>query len=276
MYSFDSSHSIDSYPDTLLFSGINGGGKGTQAKKLKDKGYEYLEVGAMLDEQKNRVVPFEGGKHTIEQIKLSGKLVPQQVIMSLIREFLQVRQGLKVLIDGAPRTLAQARALDEILAGEGRLDGTKMLYLKVDESTARKQINFRALLTGRPDDRRPEAVDKRIATFKSETVAAIEHYRAMNKLIEVSGAGTVDLAVAARMFTELSEMQNYFPEGDAGGLAEARADWEDMSVDIKHSITGVTARIFEALEAEGARVVDANMPTLAERHMGENVSMWGS
>jgi adenylate kinase len=125
----------------------------------------------------------------VEDVLQRGDLVPDETMIELIRDQLADADDGFVL-DGFPRTMAQADALDEMLAEIGR-PLTIVFELQVPDDVARERITRRAAEEGRTDDT-PEAIDKRIETYHRETEPIVSHYRAHGNLVGVHGTGTVD------------------------------------------------------------------------------------
>jgi adenylate kinase len=122
--------------------------------------------------------------HQVEPILERGELVPDDLMISLIRERLSrddTSEGF--VLDGFPRTMAQADALDAVLREIGReLTIVFELQLSDEESVAR--LLRRAQLEGRADDT-PEAVRRRLELYHQETEPVIEHYRATGNLVGI-------------------------------------------------------------------------------------------
>ena len=98
------------------------------------------------------------------------------------------------MLDGFPRTMAQAEALDEMLRDIGRpLD--LVLELQIPDEVARERMSKRAVEEGRTDDT-PEAIDNRLILYHRETEPIVEHYRVRGQLVGIPGAGTVDQVFA--------------------------------------------------------------------------------
>jgi adenylate kinase len=94
------------------------------------------------------------------------------------------------VLDGYPRNLAQAEALDSMLDEIGRpLD--IIVLLELDDEIARARMLKRAELEGRADDT-PEAIDRRLATYHTQTEPIVDHYRATGKLVKVHAERTID------------------------------------------------------------------------------------
>ena len=129
----------------------------------------------------------------VEEILERGDLVPDETMIELIRGRLADADDGFVL-DGFPRTMAQADALDTMLAEIGR-PLTIVFELQVPDDVARARISKRALEEGRADDA-PEAIDNRIETYHRETEPIVSHYRALGNLVGIHGTGTVDQVFA--------------------------------------------------------------------------------
>jgi adenylate kinase len=173
-------------PLNILLLGIQGSGKGTQAKRIASE-YDipHVATGEIL-----RAAVAEGtplGKE-VDEILQRGDLVPDETMIELIRDKL-VESDDGFVLDGFPRTMAQADALDEMLVEIGR-PLTIVFELQVPDDVARARIAKRAAEEGRTDDT-PEAIDNRIATYHRETEPIVSHYRAHGNLVGVHGTGTV-------------------------------------------------------------------------------------
>ncbi|HEX9303693.1 MAG TPA: adenylate kinase [Thermoanaerobaculia bacterium] len=179
----------------LIFLGPPGSGKGTQAKLLAERfGVPAISTGDMLRDAVRRGTPL--GRRA-QAIMEAGELVPDEVVIGLVRERVSLpdaRNGF--LLDGFPRTIEQAEALDRILEGNGAsLDG--VIKLLVPEGTLVERLLGRAALEGRSDDRR-ETVAERLRVYREKTAPLVEHYRGLGLLQEVDGSGSVE-EVAGRI-----------------------------------------------------------------------------
>jgi adenylate kinase len=169
-----------------LLLGIQGSGKGTQAKRIAAE-YDSPHV-ATGDILRKAVEDETQLGRQVEGILERGELVPDATMIELIRERLTDSDGF--VLDGFPRTMAQAEALDDMLAEIGRpLD--VVFVLQVPDDVARERLAKRALEEGRADDT-PDAIDTRIATYHRETEPIVEHYRARGSLVPIPGTGTVE------------------------------------------------------------------------------------
>ena len=173
----------------LLVLGPQGSGKGTQAKRISAAhGIPHVSTGDMF--RAAVTVGTELGRR-VEPILASGDLVPDDLTVALIRERLSeqdARDGF--VLDGFPRNLAQAEALDGMLAEIGRgLDA--VLFFDLSDELAVERIRGRALDEGREDDS-PDAIARRLAIYHEQTEAVVERYRATGKLVPLHAARSIE------------------------------------------------------------------------------------
>ncbi len=173
----------------LLLLGAPGAGKGTQARFLVERlGVPQISTGDML-----RAAVAAGSEvgRQAEAIMERGELVSDDIVIQVARERLaedDARDGF--VLDGFPRTTAQARALDELLAESGaRLE--RCVALVVDEEAVVQRLLKRAEIEGRADDNE-ETIRNRMAVYREQTAPLLDHYRAQGVLAEVDGMGSVE------------------------------------------------------------------------------------
>ena len=178
----------------LILFGPPAAGKGTQAKKLVgERGFIQLSTGDML--RAARSSGSELGRR-VAAIMDSGSLVSDEVVISLIEE--QLEKNPKVagfIFDGFPRTIPQAKALDESLARSGQKVDV-VIRLKVDEQALIDRITRRFETEGRADDN-PEAFKKRLVAYNSQTAPLVEVYSGQGKLREIDGMADVETVSAS-------------------------------------------------------------------------------
>jgi adenylate kinase len=171
-------------PLDLLLLGVQGSGKGTQAKRLAaEYGLEHLSTGDML-----RQAIADGTElgRRVQPILESGELVPDDLMIELIRERLQSPDAADgFILDGFPRTMAQADALDEMLSEIDRPLAV-VLELQVPDDVAIQRLRKRAVEEGRSDDT-PEAITNRIDLYHRETKPLVSHYRLAGNLVGIHG-----------------------------------------------------------------------------------------
>jgi adenylate kinase len=168
----------------LVLLGPPGSGKGTQAARLTAKfGIPQIATGDILR------AAVEAGTPLGQQVKAyldRGELVPDSLVVDIIRHRLaepDSQQGF--ILDGFPRTVPQAEALDALLAELQRpLDA--VIYLQVDRQSLLDRLSHRAEVDQRSDDR-PEIIAHRIDVFLEQTAPLIDYYRRQSKLRLIDG-----------------------------------------------------------------------------------------
>jgi adenylate kinase len=173
-----------------LIFGPPGSGKGTQAARVeRDFKLSHLSTGDILRAEVARGSDI--GKEA-ERIMRAGDLVPDDLIIRIVQGILRdPNVSSEVLLDGFPRTLEQARALDEMLAQEGhKVDF--VIAFEVPEDVLIERLLHRAAVEGRADDTR-EAITERMHEYRHLTAKVSDHYRkAGTKVVEIDGVGDID------------------------------------------------------------------------------------
>jgi len=171
---------------TIVLLGPPGSGKGTQAARLQERdGYAALATGDLL--RAAREAETELGRRA-SQYMARGELVPDDLIVEAVRQALAGLDGRPILLDGFPRTVAQADALTGALADHGRELHAAVL-IDVPDDVVIERISGRH--QGREDDR-PETVRERLRVYHRETEPLIDYYEARGLLRRVDGAGDPD------------------------------------------------------------------------------------
>jgi adenylate kinase len=209
-------------PTYILLLGAPGAGKGTQAQVLRERyGLPHVASGDLFRDNLKRET--ELGR-LAQQYMDRGELVPDDVTVRMIRERLSqpdARRG--ALLDGFPRTIPQAEALDRLL-GEfgGRVNA--VLYVKVDEAVLLERLSGRWICRGaaqhayhllfnppkvagrcdvdgtelyQREDDRAEVQARRIKVFMNQTAPLIEFYRGRGQLMEIDGGQPIPAVTAA-------------------------------------------------------------------------------
>ena len=171
----------------ILLLGPQGSGKGTQAKRISaEYGIPHIATGDMLREAMEAATPL-GLK--IKPIYDAGELVPDEIMIELIRERLQEPDAAEgFVLDGFPRTTPQADALDAMLREIGR-ELTVVFALQVSDEICIERLLKRAREERRPDDT-PEAIRTRLELYHRETEPLIDHYRTVGVLVPIHADGT--------------------------------------------------------------------------------------
>jgi adenylate kinase len=173
----------------LVFFGIQGCGKGTQAKKLVEEfKYTFFEAGGEL-----RKIAEENS-HLGDKVRSyinAGHLVPHDIIIQVVFNAIQsCPEGEKMLFDGIPRDEDQMTDFDRIMKEQGR--EFKCINIVLDEEVSFKRILSRAEKEERVDDSDEKKIRRRMRIFHEETSPVIETYRKQKKVIDVDGTGKVE------------------------------------------------------------------------------------
>jgi adenylate kinase len=179
----------------LILLGPPGSGKGTQAQRLVQRhGIVQLSTGEMLRAAVAARTPV-GLKAA--DIMASGGLVPDEIVVGIISDRLDQPDAAKgFILDGFPRTVPQAEALDELLKKKQiKLDA--VIELRVNESALLQRVESRvAEMRARGEEVRiddtPEVLAKRLASYRSQTEPLIHYYSERRKLLTVDGMMTIE------------------------------------------------------------------------------------
>jgi adenylate kinase len=179
----------------LILLGPPGAGKGTQAQRLVHHyGIIQLSTGDMLRAAVAAGTPV-GLK--AKDIMASGGLVPDDVVIGIISDRLEQADAKRgFILDGFPRTVPQAEALDRLLQSKNlALDA--VVELRVDESALLQRVESRvAEMTARGEqvraDDRPEVLSKRLVSYRALTEPLIRYYSERGKLLTVDGMMAID------------------------------------------------------------------------------------
>src|ERR1700720_2541307 len=179
----------------LILLGPPGAGKGTQAQRLINRhGIVQLSTGEMLRAAVAAQTPV-GLK--AKDVMASGGLVPDEIVVGIISDRLdQPDAGKGFILDGFPRTVPQAEALDDLLKKK-RLKLDAVIELRVNESALLQRVENRAAETRargeevRIDDT-PEVLTKRLASYRQLTEPLIHYYSERRKLLTVDGMMTIE------------------------------------------------------------------------------------
>ena len=199
----------------VILLGPPGAGKGTQAARLA--GSLGVNLASSGDLFRDHLARQTGLGLRARSYMSAGELVPEEVTIAMVMEWVNSPdQEAGFVLDGFPRSLGQAEALDREMDGRGGLCG--VLYIKVSRDELVRRLGGRFICRGcqspyhevssppaRPgvcdgcggelyqrDDDRPEAVANRLDVYQTHTVPLVEHYRGRGVLIEIDGEGTID------------------------------------------------------------------------------------
>jgi adenylate kinase len=181
----------------VLLLGPQGSGKGTQAKRIQaEYGIPHIATGEIL---RDAIAAGSELGGRVKSIVESGQLVPDDLMIGLIRERLaedDAEDGF--ILDGFPRTLAQANALDDMLAEIGR-DLSIVFGFQLEDEIGIERMTKRAEIENRKDDT-PEAIAERLRLYHEQTEPLIGHYRAQGNLVGIHADRTID-----EVFSEVQE-----------------------------------------------------------------------
>ena len=173
----------------LLVLGPQGAGKGTQAKRVAaEYGIPHVSTGDMF---RDAIAAQTELGRKVEPILAAGELVPDDLTVALIGERLaqdDARGGF--VLDGFPRNLAQAEALDALLGRIGR-DVDAILFFDLPDAVAAERLRKRATDENRPDDT-PEVIARRLEIYHSDTEPIVEHYRTTGNLVPLHADRPID------------------------------------------------------------------------------------
>jgi adenylate kinase len=186
----------------ILVLGPQGSGKGTQAKKIaRTYGIPHIATGDMLREMRELDTPLG---HELKAVLDSGQLVNDELMIDLIRD--RLSRGDTVpgfILDGFPRTMAQAEALDDLLREVDRSLDIVFEFQVPNRQELSDRLLKRAELEGRADDT-PEAIATRLENYDRHTAPLIDYYRSTRgNVVGIHADRTID-----EVFHEIQESLN--------------------------------------------------------------------
>ncbi len=192
----------------ILF-GPPGAGKGTQAAAIAERfNLRHVSTGELL---RNEIA--SGSELGVMAKKLidAGSLVPDEVVEGMIEALFNAATGIDgFLLDGFPRTTAQAEVLDDMLAKRGE-SVTSVISLMIPDELVRERIRHRATIEGRTDDASDETISNRIATYHKKTEPLVAYYKERDKYMVIDGVGTIE-EVRERVLSALEPFSKDWPE----------------------------------------------------------------
>lgn len=186
----------------ILF-GPPGAGKGTQATSMKERyNLRHISTGELL---RNEIA--KGSELGLKAKALidAGALVPDEIVEGMIESAFRTATGIDgFLLDGFPRTTAQAEALDGMLAKTSE-SVTGVVSIMIPDEMIRERIRHRAAIEGRADDAKDETISNRIATYHEKTEPLVGFYKNVGKYHEIDGVGTIE-EVCERIFAVMDQL----------------------------------------------------------------------
>jgi adenylate kinase len=174
----------------LILFGPPGAGKGTQSEKLISK-YNLLHISTGDLFRKHLSEGSELGLLARKYMD-EGKLVPDEVVIGMVEDKLsELSAGKGIIFDGFPRTVAQAEALDALLARK-KAPVSAMVALDVPEDELRTRIKERGKTSGRADDQDDAKITTRIKVYQDETLPVAKFYEGQGKFHKIHGVGGID------------------------------------------------------------------------------------
>lgn len=174
----------------LILFGPPGAGKGTQSKRIiQHFDLLHLATGDLLrSEIMNQTELGIAAKRYMDK----GELVPDDLVIKMLRTKLdELHNKSGVVFDGFPRTIAQAKALDEMLAQDHE-EISALVTLTVPHEELLKRLSSRGLTSGRTDDAELSTIEHRLTIYHNKTIPVIDHYQKQKKYFPVQGVGKID------------------------------------------------------------------------------------
>ncbi len=171
----------------VIFLGPPGAGKGTQAVTIaKEKNLAHISTGDMLREHVSNETDLGKNAKTLLD---EGKLVPDSLVIEMLQERLLSNDCVNgAILDGFPRTIAQAESLDKI-SEEFKI--SKVIVFEADRDELIKRILNRGETSGRSDDTE-ESVSVRLEVYENDTAPLIQYYEQRNLVSKINAVGEVE------------------------------------------------------------------------------------
>lgn len=187
----------------IILFGPPGAGKGTQSDFLIEKfKLIHLSTGDLLRSQ----IAAETELGLVAQSYIDkGFLVPDSIVIEMIKSKIQGNKyAVGYIFDGFPRTVAQAKALDELL-NENGTPVSGMVCLLVEKEELINRLLRRGKTSGRPDDQDVSIIENRIQIYHEKTEPLRDYYKAQNKYYKIDGTGSIE-EIAQRLCNTVSTL----------------------------------------------------------------------
>ena len=174
----------------IVLFGKPGAGKGTQADFLKKKYNLYhISTGDLF---RFNITNKTSLGNLAKTYMDNGDLVPDEVTIEMLKECVESNfKSEGFIFDGFPRTISQAKVLDEFL-GKKSVSISAMISLEVDEEILIKRLIDRGKISGRTDDMNESKIRNRFREYNMKTSILRDYYKKQNKFYGISGVGTIE------------------------------------------------------------------------------------
>ncbi len=186
----------------IILIGPPGAGKGTQAKLISEKlGLIHISTGDLIREEQANDTKI--GKLANQLINV-GKYLPDNIVIEMVKQKVIDNPTCPGFIfDGFPRTVDQAKSLDEFLNAR-KTPVNKIILLEISDSIIKTRITERAVKNNRPDDQ-PEVIQTRIDVYKNQTVPVLDYYK--NSSLFAANRGVINVEASRSKEEVLSELE---------------------------------------------------------------------
>jgi len=174
----------------LILFGPPGAGKGTQSQRIIQH-FDLLHL-ATGDLLRNQIMNQTELGILAKSFMDKGELVPDDVVIEMLRnklEEIDTKNG--VVIDGFPRTIKQAQALDDLMRSKGH-NIPALITLIVPHEELVRRLSSRGLTSGRTDDAEISTIENRLKVYHDKTAPVIQHYDKQDKFFPIEGVGPID------------------------------------------------------------------------------------
>ncbi len=168
----------------IILIGPPGCGKGTQSKLLSKRlGFQHISTGDLIREEQEKGTAI--GK-LAKNLSDKGNFLPDEIVTTLVKQkIIESVNNIGFVFDGYPRTVDQAKSLDEFLFNR-RVPIHSIINITASDLTVNERILKRAESENRPDDK-PELIPTRIQNYKTKTVPVLDYFKTRKGVVEING-----------------------------------------------------------------------------------------